>query len=210
MADGKLAKHGYTVDYGFFNGICRGAGNLPLEIEKTLTEATMTWLLEKVAPAAEKRAADLEAGTIAPVWYKESRAFGKTERVSVAREALPDHEIKRQLSNAIFHAKQEAIHARRHAQMLAERITARHGQPLYPVKREDRKEITAGVSVRIGGKKGWVGEVVEVKTAVAKGCGPYLNGRAMEHAFIRSQKGNVIGIPCRMIRQDAILTGEGR
>lgn len=30
-ADGRLAKHGYTVDYGYFNGTCSGAEHAPLE-----------------------------------------------------------------------------------------------------------------------------------------------------------------------------------
>lgn len=41
---GMLAKHGYEVaGYGFFNGICMGAGHLPLEQDKSIVEATITW-----------------------------------------------------------------------------------------------------------------------------------------------------------------------
>jgi len=32
-SNGQLAKHGYTVDYGYFNGTCSGAGHAPLEKE---------------------------------------------------------------------------------------------------------------------------------------------------------------------------------
>ena len=31
---GEIAKHGYTVDYGFFSGTCRGAGYQPLQISR--------------------------------------------------------------------------------------------------------------------------------------------------------------------------------
>lgn len=31
LPGGRLAKHGYSVDYGCFNGVCFGAGHLPLE-----------------------------------------------------------------------------------------------------------------------------------------------------------------------------------
>jgi hypothetical protein len=205
MTTGLLAKHGYTVDYGFFNGVCRGADRAPLEVEKTLTETTIKWLLETVAPDMEKRVADLSSGAVLPRWFKRVVNGGRSEKVPVEREALTDYEAKTQVSNAIFAARQEANNARFHAKMLAERIVARHGQPLYPVNREDRKEIKVGVSVRIGGKKGWVGEVVEVKDAIARGCGPYMNGHSMPHAFIRSPKNNIIQVPCRTIRQDAII-----
>ena len=31
---GEIAKHGYTVDYGFFNGTCGGSGILPLQKDR--------------------------------------------------------------------------------------------------------------------------------------------------------------------------------
>jgi len=31
LPDGVLSKHGYTVDWGFFNGVCPGAGHRPFE-----------------------------------------------------------------------------------------------------------------------------------------------------------------------------------
>ena len=40
-SNGRLAKHGYTVEYGFFNGTCRGSDELPLEHDRELADATM-------------------------------------------------------------------------------------------------------------------------------------------------------------------------
>jgi len=40
----KIAKHGYTVDFGFFNGVCTASDELPLEVEKTITERTISGL----------------------------------------------------------------------------------------------------------------------------------------------------------------------
>tara|TARA_Y100000385_G_scaffold256200_1_gene282458 strand:+ start:684 stop:1295 length:612 start_codon:yes stop_codon:yes gene_type:complete len=31
---GEIAKHGYTVDYGFFNGVCQGSNILPLQKDR--------------------------------------------------------------------------------------------------------------------------------------------------------------------------------
>lgn len=44
-----IAKHGYTVDFGFFNGVCEGSGELPLEIDKSLTEETIVELTNYLA-----------------------------------------------------------------------------------------------------------------------------------------------------------------
>lgn len=38
LPNGKLAKHGYNVEYGFFSGVCCGSGYLPFEQEKRILE----------------------------------------------------------------------------------------------------------------------------------------------------------------------------
>ena len=35
---GMMAKHGYTVEHGFFEGECPGSHNLPLEADRTMTD----------------------------------------------------------------------------------------------------------------------------------------------------------------------------
>jgi len=44
---GKLAKHGYTVDWGFFNGTCQGSDHLPLEQDTTLNIAIVAELRQR-------------------------------------------------------------------------------------------------------------------------------------------------------------------
>lgn len=41
LPGGKLAKHGYTLDYGFFSGTCRGSDELPFEQGKSLAEKSL-------------------------------------------------------------------------------------------------------------------------------------------------------------------------
>lgn len=38
LPSGVLSKHGYTVDFGWFNGVCMGAGHLPFEKSTDLIE----------------------------------------------------------------------------------------------------------------------------------------------------------------------------
>ncbi len=54
LPGGVLSKHGYTVDWGFFSGVCQGAGYLPFEqscdlIEKfiKLAKANLAYLIEQ-------------------------------------------------------------------------------------------------------------------------------------------------------------------
>lgn len=43
LPNGVLAKHGYQVLGGFFEGTCFGSGHLPLEQDKTLVEESIRW-----------------------------------------------------------------------------------------------------------------------------------------------------------------------
>lgn len=50
---GKLSKHGYTVEWGWFNGVCAGAVELPFEKSCDLVKDSITW--------SQERAKNLEA-----------------------------------------------------------------------------------------------------------------------------------------------------
>ncbi len=43
LPNGKLALHGYTVEYGWFNGVCKGSKALPIEQDTTITKAQILW-----------------------------------------------------------------------------------------------------------------------------------------------------------------------
>jgi hypothetical protein len=208
MVDGYLAKHGYTVEWGFFSGTCMGSGCKPLELEKTLTEAIIVDLREKVAPAADKLAADLEAGAVEPKWMKTvkltERRFGPTKKVECERAELQSWQQAEQLKAAIYRALGDARGARSHADMLEQMIEMRHGKELTPVTREERKQLKVGSRVLIGGKKGDICEVVKLEDKVCSGCGPYMNGKLMLHAFFKAEDGRLWAIPARSIRQSAI------
>jgi hypothetical protein len=58
LPSGRLAKHGYTVEYGWgFNGVCNGSGRLPFEISKDYAESALasskTSLENLTAPSEE-------------------------------------------------------------------------------------------------------------------------------------------------------------
>lgn len=46
---GVLAKHGYTTQWGFFSGVCQGAGHLPFEQDISLIEGMITWAKDTAA-----------------------------------------------------------------------------------------------------------------------------------------------------------------
>lgn len=72
LPNGRLSKHGYTVQWGFFSGTCRGAHELPYEqscglIQRFIDEA-------KAAIAAiKKRQDELRASTGTKAWFRHYR-----------------------------------------------------------------------------------------------------------------------------------------
>jgi hypothetical protein len=50
---GYLAKHGYDVQYGFFNGICRGSHELPYEVSNELLVAILASIKVSIANYVE-------------------------------------------------------------------------------------------------------------------------------------------------------------
>lgn len=79
LPNGKLAKHGYTVEFNFFNGVCPGSHNLPYELSCDLLPAQ-----RDAAKETAKRMTKFAAETRAlrdpkAVWiheYKKSERYG--------------------------------------------------------------------------------------------------------------------------------------
>ena len=73
---GMLAKHGYTVEHHFFNGVCQGSGSLPFEQDKTLAE-TIGKSTRAAADRVEQQATE-ERADRANVWihHYDSKLLG--------------------------------------------------------------------------------------------------------------------------------------
>jgi hypothetical protein len=59
LPGGNLSKHGYTKRWGFFSGVCHGAGYLPFEVSKDQIAGAVVAVESKIA-AVESEIADLE------------------------------------------------------------------------------------------------------------------------------------------------------
>lgn len=133
---GNLAKHGYTVDWGFFNGTCSGSDRAPLEIA---AEHNI-----EIIVALRARAAELDAeaeGEIAkvPVEYYSDARDDKGRRIKVAKwldraefEATrPSYEkFDREVGYLRSRLHNQARNFRSHAADLENLRITRHGQPL--------------------------------------------------------------------------------
>jgi hypothetical protein len=142
LPGGRLAKHGYSVDYGYFSGVCRGAGLAPLEEDRAPLDAVVKALVE-FGRGEAKRASDLRAGLVEPAWYVERFEKGKFVKDPVAKEALGEYERKRIVDLAAGRAESASRGAAADAKMLLDLAAVAHGAPLIPVPEEELAEEAA-------------------------------------------------------------------
>lgn len=65
LASGNMSKHGYTVEQGWFSGVCRGQNHQPLQLDRTQADRTVQTVRHDVA-RLQQNLLDLQAGKIFP------------------------------------------------------------------------------------------------------------------------------------------------
>jgi hypothetical protein len=146
VKSGKLAKHGYTVDWGFFNGTCSGSDHLPLEKDTSLNVA----IIEQLTKQAAQLDIDAE-GEILKVAVEVGHQYRGGRRVAVTQmmdraEFEATQPRYRSFDDAVellrTQLRRQAELFRSHAADLDRLRESRHGQPLIarpveaPIQRE--------------------------------------------------------------------------
>lgn len=150
-----LAKHGYTVEWGFFSGVCDGAGEAPVEESTEILDATVSRLsaaaarLENTEPS-QIGEVDIEVENPDYNAWGRGRARQTYIRVSMDREQFEAHKAQeieaghgfsRGWHGRTWEEEQEWQHARmrqwaremrEHCATLERLKASRHGQPLEP------------------------------------------------------------------------------
>jgi hypothetical protein len=69
LPNGLMAKHGYQVLGGFFEGVCFGSNHLPLEQDKTLVEKSIIWATTQYLGTATVARIWAAPATEPKMWY---------------------------------------------------------------------------------------------------------------------------------------------
>lgn len=162
---GVLAKHGYEVTHGYFNGTCPGSGLKSLHVERVHTDR-MIADLRTDALAFKALAKRYEAGTDHP---PQARS-GKTERrphpkhgyMETHYEMVPFKDApalyqQDAIKGACDELRRKAEHYEWSVKQLTEWAKTIYDEkrPAYDNKEFDNGEWKVGDTVRIGGKKGF-------------------------------------------------------
>ena len=80
LPNGRLSKHGYTTQWGFFSGVCSGASHLPFEQSTNLIQDVVATVKRSIISSNEKRAELLEMTDACKIQIKfHDRRVGTTE-----------------------------------------------------------------------------------------------------------------------------------
>ena len=142
VVNGAMSKHGYTVEQGWFSGVCTGQHYAPMQISRDHADDIIASVRTECIDL-RARAAGLKAGTIKPLMAKTG---GKIEEAGVSRWKWKDEVVP--FANATAHYQREAVQAEvwvaeRRAQMgedfatsLERMANEYHGKALDVVQRE--------------------------------------------------------------------------
>jgi hypothetical protein len=96
LPNDRLSKHGYTVEFGWFEGTCQGAGHLPYELSCDLVKESVVWAEDRMTDlddskiGVRKWTSESEVKAFVYLDYRQSR-YGSGYRMMVGRiEERPD------------------------------------------------------------------------------------------------------------------------
>jgi len=128
-----MAKHGYTVEHGWFQGACSGEAHAPMQTTRTYTDIIVTKVRSDVVELLAQ-AEKLETGKAKPININRG-TVRKPDFVLFADAA--EYEQKFAIRNAVFELKQKAKMGTSFADMLVEMADKYHGQPLVQVEKKE-------------------------------------------------------------------------
>ena len=175
---GMMAKHGYTVEHGFFEGECPGSHNLPLEADRTMTD-NIIGDLTRQADRIQKQIDNVII--VVPFHYTvQDGPYSKIRKVvNIMEDTLEStfadlgkrvYSVKAQWDDMVeqyrWKLKGQVRFLRDHCDMMTGLIDKRHGADLYPVERIERQ--SKGFADRTEAKawldglkaEGWTGRIV--------------------------------------------------
>ena len=154
LPNGTLSKHGYTVDWGYFNGVCAGENNAPLETSRELLDTIVT-SLRRFADEMDARAVECqnpEAVDRCTIQYRDGyqgrRAVTKRVTLSRAEYALDENKHlskhgrtwKDQVNAERYRCESQARQARSHADSMLNLAEQIHGKTLQLREVENKPE----------------------------------------------------------------------
>lgn len=133
----RISKHGYTVEQGWFSGVCSGEHYAAMQDDRRQTDRIVDSVRTE-CDKLEKTAHSYREGTAHPARIEKTYAK-RGEEQTMAWEDADEWEQKRGIETAIIRIEGRVRAGRDFANMLETLANERHGTPLIVVKVEAAK-----------------------------------------------------------------------
>lgn len=196
VVNGNMSKHGYTVEQGWFQGVCSGEHYAPMNVSREQTDKIVAAVRAEVVEILA-RVEDLKAGKIVPTEVKTDRMDPTTRKaVVIAWADASEYQRKQAVQRAIWNNEGRARQGEQFADYLEKKADQVFGTDLKEVKMDGKPQIEVGSKVKVNGT---IRVVTKIGYAVARGVGPSLNGKSIEHVWFE-YNGNEYKAPKRFAR----------
>ena len=141
---GRMAQHGYTLDYGYFNGVCNGHRHAPLQAERQHADLMVISVKADIAEMTAK-IADLKAGRLHPATVETSLWDAKARKaVSIDWAMADEYQREGAVKSAIWKLESRIRGAESFVTDFSALIERVHGTALREVSMEKAPAIKAG------------------------------------------------------------------
>lgn len=183
----RMAKHGYEVTNGYFQGICGGQWHAPMQISREQTDSNVKFWNEE-ADEKDALAAEYKAGKRFP----ETAAEGPWSNAKqVPFSEASEYQQAKAIVDVSFKLERHASFLRSHAKMMKELADRVHGTALIEVAKKEapakimigeerisengnKLKVTSIQGARVywfceaNGRKGWTGSTAWRKFQIAE------------------------------------------
>lgn len=137
-ANAFVAKHGYRVQHGYFEGVCRGHNYQPIEVNREQADIIIRNVLDDVADIG-RRIELLEAGKSHPATVStgcQKRVGDKWVSETLKWEDATEYQQAHEVQSVIFYLQSRARAGKQFTDQHGDLCNRVHGQPLIQVKVE--------------------------------------------------------------------------
>lgn len=143
LKTGRMSKHGYTIDHGWFNGICQGERHQPMQNDRSITDkiisdirAEVAGLRELAKELAEGKKFPKQAGSGNFVLEKNERGHSRRVEVYVPFADAPAYRQDAEVETAIYQAESRARMGEGFSNDLEQIVNKVHGTKLIEVEKK--------------------------------------------------------------------------
>jgi len=133
VKNGTMAKHGYTVEHGWFNGVCSGERFAPIQVSRTQTDKIIAEILAEI-PQLLAKAEQVVMGKLFPQFVVVGR-YDNRKTIPYADADVRDQ--RHACEQMVWELRNRASAGKTFTETLTSIANEYHGKPLTEVAKKE-------------------------------------------------------------------------